>query len=761
MGSGVGSFTGGAPAPPRDRNASAFAASLDDFWSTPSLSSRRTGAKEAVPESAPVPAQVHAPQASAQRPKTLEEVETTSRGQYESLAPGAAQQPPRALTLEEVEAQMRAKAGAKPPAAAPAGASAMPSQPPPPPQAARMPPPSMPPPGIAEPNPQAAHMARLRAMLEACPSRVQQTILSLPPPIQFESLENVVSHFPSLLQRDTRHDYEDAAVRELTSEAGPRMHAWETAEERRRNKALKLQHITKYNGVMSGSDKDFITRIQISQLVSPDPYVDDFYAHVFFAVRGGGRRIALPDTSAIQSQRDGANERGGKANARRKLSKHENAMLRMQQQVERLVETRKKRLTQSSSLEGALGRVSLGTVRKPRQMLQLINERDAPQAKHDAASAGEQKDAVRIALEGASFGSKVDAALASGEGTHKREPLTRRESLMALERLYDTVLALEQLRRQGPNEDGGEDPLEKQLTDRLWDELRVLEPLDVSTPHPFISLMNHVKGKRLLPRAMRLISAEQSLTILTMLIASFETLDAVQDYAAWERSRVQSPGRQSGTALTKSQAMDIERNIDACMNSAVTYMISLIASAPLRIVSGMLALLMDRNDVLLVAKTRPGVSIFTVLLSRAESLRQASETPADEIEQWNNVFGVLLDRLSLNGQLPQLFPSTRMKSYMPFGLDLYGGSAMQPASFNEDAEDEPVWNLMALFAILADLSQQQILVQELREKILANVLAANEAARLGESGVAGEDARIRNVNLLLHALNLDAAQITL
>ena len=72
-----------------------------------------------------------------------------------------------------------------------------------------------------------------------------------------------------------------------------------------------------------------------------------------------------------------------------------------------------------------------------------------------------------------------------------------------------------------------------------------------------------------------------------------------------------------------------------------------------------------------------------------------------------------------------------------------------------DAEDEHVWNFMALLAIHADLAQQQVLVQELRDKILSNVLAANEA-RAG-----ADDVRIRNVNLLLHALNLDAAQITL
>ena len=67
---------------------------------------------------------------------------------------------------------------------------------------------------------------------------------------------------------------------------------------------------------------------------------------------------------------------------------------------------------------------------------------------------------------------------------------------------------------------------------------------------------------------------------------------------------------------------------------------------------------------------------------------------------------------------------------------------------------------MALLAIHANLAQQQVLVQELRDKILGNVLAANEAAGRNDTPPA-EDVRIRNVNLLLHALNLDATQITL
>ena len=611
-----------------------------------------------------------------------------------------------------------------------------------------------------EENPQAAHFARMRAMLAACPPAVQQTILALAPPIQFGSLEEVVQRFPALVVEPSAAE-EQAAIQWLVGQAPVRLQEWERASARQRRKSAKLEYIGRYNGVMSGADKDFITRIQISQLVSADPYADDFYAHVYFAVRGGGRQIALPDASsisAIQERKEA--EQSGRGTPKRKLTKHENAMLRMQQQVERLVENRKKRSAQQdeNALSGTLGRVSSSSANKPRQMLQLINRDDeAPAARHDAATHDEQQDAMRIAMQGASLGENVDAALGPDAPQQRRKPLSSRQALLILEGLYSRVLAVEQLRRTGEREDE-----QRVLLDAIWRELRVLEPLDISDPHPFVSLLNHIKGKRLLPRVVRLLTTEQSLTVLTMLVASFEHLDAVALYPTYAHLRA------SGTLRDDAGARDLERTMEAFSNAVLFFMLGLIATAPLRIVSGMLALLMERNDIARVAKTRPGISLLTALLSRAEALRQSSETlshPA-ELEQWVNVFGVLLDRLALNAQLPELFPSTRLHAAVPFGADFMLTSMMRGPAFDADAEDEPVWNFAALLAIHSNLAQQQVIVQELRSKILANVLAAKDAAsRAVQAGRAplapSDDVRIRNVNLLLHALNLDAAQITL
>ena len=141
------------------------------------------------------------------------------------------------------------------------------------------------------------------------------------------------------------------------------------------------------------------------------------------------------------------------------------------------------------------------------------------------------------------------------------------------------------------------------------------------------------RGKKLIPRVFRLLSAEQALAMLTMLIASFESLDAVKEFAQWEKYRVLEPMRHVRPPISAHQATDLGRSIDAFSQSVLFQMMALINTLSLRIISGMLALLMERNHVLACARTRPGISLLSALLSRAEALRQAANAPpaADEI----------------------------------------------------------------------------------------------------------------------------------
>jgi DNA topoisomerase 2-associated protein PAT1 len=168
-------------------------------------------------------------------------------------------------------------------------------------------------------------------------------------------------------------------------------------------------------------------------------------------------------------------------------------------------------------------------------------------------------------------------------------------------------------------------------------------------------------------------------------------------------------------------------------------------------------------------KWQPGLAFLTIFLTRAESLKQNTEATADspisdkqEQDQWIGAFNHLFSRLS--GQLPSLFPSTRS---MPFGPGMYTNVASAASEAILDAEDEPVWHFLASLAVGSDMNQQQILVTEVRDKVLENCLKAKNAERAAQAQGQNKEAaeliasnKIRNVNTFLHALGLDASQIS-
>lgn len=376
---------------------------------------------------------------------------------------------------------------------------------------------------------------------------------------------------------------------------------------------------------MSLSDKDFITRIQVSALVTSDPYADDFYAHIFFQLRGSGSGAGGAGNAGLMGKSAGEGDAAPAAPPPKAGSKNrkaargrDQAMLRMQAQVERIVQNRKERSEKAAAgaaLEGALGRVNPSNAKAPRQMLQVDARAATP--KLEEAGAGSAQDAVRAALVGASLGETV-------RPDGKLPALGRHVVLRILEKLYDTLLALEQLRRNAPvpvapAADGAEDgehaaavaqhaEQQAELVGTLWRELRVLEPLEVSDPHPFVSLLGSVKGKRILPRALRHLSQEQILTALTLIVASFDTLDVVR-LAPMLDAPVDGMNDEK-----REQRADVGRQTEAFGHAIVPAMLSLMASAPLRIVSGMLALFVERNNLIRVAQTkvsgRPSISLL-------------------------------------------------------------------------------------------------------------------------------------------------------
>lgn len=634
-------------------------------------------------------------------------------------------------------------------------------------------PPSGPPSAAALQAQQAEHFARMQGMLRALPEPVQSGITALHPRLHFDVLQGICSEFAVLLQPPSS-DQERQIQKQAEEAALGRLRMVERFEKKRAAREAKIMSLSRHNGLMSVSDKEFITRIQISQILPNDPYADDFYAHIYFALHPNmaGFNPGMMGAAPQQPQRQ--QPPTGPAKGRKgvqRMNAQQKAMLRMQQQVARLVADRKTRIEKSAqgtvnpNLEGALGKIG-GPVKagNPRQALQINQSGDNAGSNSGAATAA---DAVRQALQGASLGASAGASGQNVDGG-QRPALTRHEALRILEKLYDIVMSLEQLRRE-VGEDGQGSSEQEALTATLWKELRILEPLEISDPHPFVSLLNTIKGKRLLPRALRHLSSEQTLTAMTMIVASFDTLDVVRDAAVLDDVSSIVSG-----ALPSERKNEAEAQSDIFSNSIVPAMLMLMTNSPFKIVIGMLALFVERNDIVRVVRSKPGIAFLTILLSRAEALKQggntnesqdaasrddssAAPTP-DEQAQWSSIFQLLFERLVTgSGGLSNLFPSNRAKQYLPFGVNYNASGSQGAASLQSslDESDEPVWNLYAAMAVSSTMEQQSILVQELREKILENVLEARSKADSAEGA-----RKLRLVNIFLNALNLDHTQIT-
>jgi DNA topoisomerase 2-associated protein PAT1 len=226
--------------------------------------------------------------------------------------------------------------------------------------------------------------------------------------------------------------------------------------------SAKIESMSKHNHLMGNSDKDFITRIQLSQLATADPYTSDFYAQVFSALQ---RRQAA---AAAGQNEDGptvvqvapgfafgvsgpAGNRFGKMGS--------TTMQKLSSQVKKLVESRaahQKTTMGTAALQGALGRVTKGSVAAPRPVLAVPTSR--PELR--PVNALNQQTGIT------------------------RQALTRKQVMVALEELYDAVLELEQLRREMPppvaiEESEGWNAQCAGKVEVIWRRLMVMEPLDV------------------------------------------------------------------------------------------------------------------------------------------------------------------------------------------------------------------------------------------------------------------------------------------
>ncbi|TDZ31362.1 DNA topoisomerase 2-associated protein pat1 [Colletotrichum spinosum] len=475
-------------------------------------------------------------------------------------------------------------------------------------------------------------------------------------------------------------------------------------ETKRAKRNHKIWLLSKDNGLMTPQDKNFVTRIQLQQLVSAtgnpidhnsnDTIVEDFYYQVLSQIRGGQRQN--PNQPLNNFAQTYLFQTGScQGNMRRQGRAAENHVQRMEQQVQRAVEAAKnKPKNPQLVIAGSLGKISFSNAKTPKPLLNIKRT----DSSNDAQRAGNGKRAH------------------GDTNTWDRKAILRN-----IENVYNTVMKMEDHARHippPPNNGNDEEfhvkhqewlEVAQSLNNKLWADLKVHEPIGATAVHPFIAFLSFPKGKKAIPRVFRHISFEQRTTILTMIVLHLDQLDVI-------RGAVMTDGEVN---LNAAMRESIELFSAAVMPSLFAYF----NETELDIVTGVLGLLTKLN-IDLIARTRVGCSMLTLILSRAELLKQGGGGTPQLWSDWEQTFNMFFN--ILEPTLHHIFP----------------GSV-------NTGEDVVVWQLLAAVGVSANPEQQQRLVLAVKDRVLDTVSHAKTLPG------AMATTRLATVNLFMHSIGLD------
>lgn len=473
----------------------------------------------------------------------------------------------------------------------------------------------------------------------------------------------------------------------------------EEANRAKRNHKIHL--LSKHNGLMTPQDKNFITRIQLQQLVTatggtddagPDAILaEDFYYQVFIMIRGAPRQ----DNYFAQTYLNQLSWRGG--GNRRQARGGDNHMRRMEQQVQRAVDAARARpKNKQLVVEGSLGKISFSNAKTPKPLLNIRRQENQ----------------------------EIRTPPNTGRARQQDTTASRKIVLRNIEAVYGSLMRMEDHERKMPPPPREESPADviqefmewrqktQQLNATLWNDLKVLEPIvpNSPTPHPFIAILSHGKGKKLIPRIFRQIDDQQRLMVLTIIVVQLDMLDVI---------RFAQPRGHSTplSAPIRAEIVLYAQDVEPCL-------FAYIGEAPLPNVTGLVGILATRVNLATVITTRTGVNLLTRLITRAALVIDHADS--QEVAQWTSSYDRLFALLE-----PQL-------QYI-----------WQTPVTSGDAGDFGNWQFLAALGVAAGPDQQQRLVLAVKDRVIETV---GYAKGLGE---AEEKPKIDMVNLFMHAIGLD------
>ncbi|RCK55834.1 DNA topoisomerase 2-associated protein PAT1 [Candida viswanathii] len=439
-------------------------------------------------------------------------------------------------------------------------------------------------------------------------------------------------------------------------------------------------------------DKDFVTRFQLSQIVTEDPYNEDFYAQVYKVIHpkttnGVQQQHQHENNSIAQAYLDHSGHRLGGRYKRADV-----ALQRMQQQVQKAVAVAKERpkLTQYAK-EGALGKISVGGGKNPRQQLVIVSK---------AAEREQQLQEQKAERK---------------EGT---KSYSKKDILSILESIICELMNVESESRTKQDVD----------TTKLWDSLKVLEQPSSSGDeenevNPFIQCLNYNKMLKILPRLFKFLNREQVLTIVTLIMSNLENLSVIKNgsYTTYPDKKLP----EKILKLVDSYSLTFSKIL---MNAVLEFKFNEII--------GLLVILIEHNNVSFVSTTKIGLSILTTLLSRAELIIGEGTISATDLSEWSSCYDELFT--SLESRIQAIFP--------PNFDELDDGSS----------RENYIWQFLATLSLGGKLSHQRIIVDEVRDEIFGVMNRAKKIDNSDYNNLYKKQNLLNNLNMYLVVMGLVA-----
>lgn len=199
--------------------------------------------------------------------------------------------------------------------------------------------------------------------------------------------------------------------------------------------------------------------------------------------------------------------------------------------------------------------------------------------------------------------------------------------------------------------------------------------------------------------------------MLTLIVIHLDILDVIREaYPPQDNSPI--PAR-------------VKEEVELFSQAVIPPLLSYINEAPLNIIIGLVGLVLDRVHVQMIVRTKIGISLLTMLTSRAELVRQ-QQAGTEEWQQWTELYSKLFD--TIEPVLPFIFPTDTNISA---------------------SEDVHVWQFLATMGVGATPDQQQRLVLGAKDRVMETVAISKT---LPEEM---SQKRLSDVNLFMRAIGLD------